>query len=210
MGLGSRPPTEVGSMVGRRVASSLLMAALLAAVATGGVARADVPDPAAPQACAAQPSGSLYPAACFSKNLTYGRTNFLLTHLPDYDHARIRVNLHYDWYAPADATGHVIGQRRPLVILVHGGGFINELSHHQKGDMEKLAYYYARNGYVAIDVDYLTLPEAWVADPADAGEARLGDAQVRLRDPSGWVMLSREAQRDVQTLVRYVKEYASS
>ncbi len=153
----------------------LAVLALTLALAVGcSVARPEGPEPL-------RYRDQVFPTVNVSRDLTYGTA-------PDAQGNPVTLKL--DLYQPA---GDTVG-RRPAVVWVHGGGFTTG----SKSSGERWATLFAKQGYVAVSIDYRLLSATGCGgQPApspqclQAALAAQYDAQAAIR----WLRANADARR---------------
>lgn len=105
--------------------------------------------------------------------------------------------------APEDATDLFKGTEqdtaRPVILWVHGGGFTGG----SRNDLESYAKAFAQRGFVSVLPDYALVPQQDFATKIFGVAANAGTTL-------NVTNVSQEAQRNIQTAVRYLRASATS
>ena len=102
-----------------------------------------------------------------TSNVQYGENQSLIG---------IDKNLFLTVYEP---EGDIL-DRRPAIVLAHGGAFISG----SKGSLEELCVSYAKKGFVAITIDYRLIDDRFISDIEGFSEGvvlALGDMKAAIR-----------------------------
>jgi acetyl esterase/lipase len=86
-------------------------------------------------------SKAIFSNVTATNNITYGSAN---------NYLGINQNLKLDFYEP---TGDVL-TKRPLIVFIHGGGFVDPTETKSLGHIIAFADSFAKRGYVVASIDY--------------------------------------------------------
>ncbi len=111
----------------------------------------------------------------------------------------VPMDLTLDVYEPVDSTATA----KPVVVVIHGGGFTGGSSRHQK--LSEMATLFAQRGWVGFSIEYRlakhrgTLPTLYPALPAEGGAGANRLNQWRALYP---------ACRDAKAAIRWIRAHA--